>query len=100
MAHKPDMQQTLYTVNEQNSPNTKLHRMALTRAFCLGVERQQITDAQLIASSKNDFSSFLSRANDNDLPSMIKPNDAVISLLELICDIPSLICFVMLSCET
>lgn len=77
--------------------------MELTRAFCLGVERQQITDAQFIASSKNDFSSFLSRANDNDLPSMIKPNDAVISLLELlwdiICNIPSLICFVMLSCE-
>lgn len=56
----------------------------LTRAFCLGDERQQITEAHLVARSKNDFSKFLLRAKAKDLPSIIKPNVTELSLTESI----------------
>lgn len=71
----------------------------LTRAFCLGVERQHITDAQLITSSKNACSRFLSRMKDNDFPSIIKPKEPGHSFAELSCDFPFLICFAMLALE-
>lgn len=57
--------------------------MKLTRAFCLGVERQHITEAQLIASSKNVFSKFFLSENSKDLPSIIKPNAIKLLLAEL-----------------
>lgn len=70
---------------------------AHTRAFCLGVERQHITDEQLIARSKNESSKFLLRANDNDLPSIIKPKEIELPLDKRSCEFPSLICFDMLT---
>lgn len=74
--------------------------VTLTTAFCFGEERQHITDAQPSASSKNEFSRFLSRAKDKDLPSIIKAKERELSLDELSCDIPSSICFLILAAET
>lgn len=64
-----------------------------------------MTEAQLLANLKNDFSIELSREYSNDLPSIIKPNEELsspvleLSFVDLICKIPSLICFSMLSRE-
>lgn len=73
-------------------------KMILTRAFCLGEERQHITEAQLSARPKNEFSRFWARAKVKDLPSIIKLKAAELSS-NLSCDRPSRICLVMLSLE-
>jgi hypothetical protein len=75
----------------------------LTRAFCFGEDRQHMTVAQLLASLKNDFSKPLPREYSNDLPSIINPNEKLsfsvseLSFGDLICKIPSSICFSILS---
>jgi hypothetical protein len=58
--------------------------ITLTRAFCLGEDRQHITEAQLIASSKNDFSVFFFSENSKDFPSIIRPNLMALSFAEII----------------
>ena len=71
----------------------------LTRAFCLGEDRQHITALQLVASSKNDLSMSFFSENSKDFPSIIRPYMILLSFVEFIWDIPSLICFLMLSRE-
>lgn len=65
-----------------------------------------MTEAQLVASSKKDLSKFLLREKSKDFPSIIKANAEELSLsalklsfTDLICEIPSLICFLMLAKE-
>lgn len=55
-----------------------------TRAFCLGDERQQMTDAQPMASSRNmSFTSF-SKAYESDFPSIINANASQLSSFDLV----------------
>ena len=48
----------VYYLYDRNSNCTPI---VLTRAFCLGEDRQHMTEAQLMASSKKDLSKFLLR---------------------------------------
>jgi hypothetical protein len=63
----------------------------LTSAFCLGEERQQITDAQPRASSKNTSLTSSSKAQVSDFPSIIKANASEFSLDVVSDSLPSLI---------
>lgn len=58
----------------ENIKNIQKQQRILTSAFCLGEERQQITDAQPRASSKNMSLTSSSKAQASDFPSMIKAN--------------------------
>jgi hypothetical protein len=65
-------------------------KFELTRAFCFGEERQQMTDPQAIARSRNvPLVSSLS-AYVSDFPSMIKANDSLPDAFMSF--FPSLIC--------
>lgn len=70
--------------------------MMLTRAFCLGVDRQHRTEAQASARFKKFFSSLLSSAKAKDSPSTTKPNSIGHSLGESTWRFPSSNCFLTL----
>lgn len=71
--------------------NIKEREEKLTSAFCLGEDRQQITDAQPSASSRNMSLTSSSKAQKSDLPSMIKANASEFSLDVVSNFFPSLI---------
>lgn len=62
-----------------------------TRAFCLGVVRQHITESQLTARCKNAPSRFWLRMNDSDFPSIIKAKEIERPPDELSSNFPPLI---------
>jgi len=68
-----------------------MKQRTLTSAFCLGEERQQMTDAQPRASSRNMSLTSSSKAQASDFPSMIKANASEFSLDVVSNSFPSLI---------
>lgn len=73
----------------------RIKKKLLTRAFCLGEERQHMTDAHPIANCKKRFLRSSSRAYVSDFPSMIRANESEFDELRSL--FPSFIWRVMLS---